>query len=209
MTTQTEDDVLIGALLAGSETAFSDLVTQWSGAMLRVALAYVPSRAVAEEVVQDAWLTVIRSLDRFERRSTLRTWVLGIVINLARSRGRAERRTVALLDAGEGPAVDPARFLAADHPRWPHHWASEPARWHTPEHALLQRETQSVIEAAIALLPPAQREVLVLRDVEGLSSAEVCNIADITDTNQRVLLHRARSRVRAAVERYLAAPEAK
>ena len=202
------DDRLIDSLRAGDETAFSDLVTRWSGAMLRAALAHVRNRAIAEEVVQEAWLTMIRTLDRFERRSALRTWVLGIVINVARARARAERRSVSLDENNTGPSVDPSRFLPAEHPRWPHHWATEPARWRTPEQDLLEGETRRIMIAAIEALPPAQREVLVLRDVEGLSSSEVCNIARITDTNQRVLLHRARSRVRAALERHLAATEA-
>jgi RNA polymerase sigma-70 factor (ECF subfamily) len=202
------DEALIAALQARDEAVFADLVAHWSGAMLRVARAHVPSRAAAEDAVQEAWLTVIRSIDRFERRSALRTWVLGIVINVARAKARAERRSVSLDDAAAGPSVDPERFLPADHARWPRHWAAEPVKWHTPEEDLLSGETLRIMRAAIDALPPAQREVLVLRDVEGLSSGEVCNIAGITDTNQRVLLHRARSRVRAALERHLAAAEA-
>jgi RNA polymerase sigma-70 factor (ECF subfamily) len=203
-----DDAALVTALRARDEAVFSDLVSRWSGAMLRVARAHVPSRGAAEDVVQEAWLVVIRSLDRFERRSSLRTWVLGIVINVARARARAERRAVSL-DADQcEPSVDPDRFLPASHPRWPHHWATEPAKWRTPEQDLLDGEARGVIAAAIENLPAAQREVLVLRDIEGLSSAEVCNVAHLTDTNQRVLLHRARSRVRTALERYLAAAEA-
>jgi RNA polymerase sigma-70 factor (ECF subfamily) len=203
-----DDDALIAALRNRDEAVFAGLVAQWSGAMLRVARAHVPSRAAAEDAVQEAWLTVLRSIDRFERRSSLRTWVLGIVINVARAKARAERRSVSLDEEGEGPSVDPERFLPADHARWPRHWASDPARWHTPEQDLLTGETVRIMRAAIDALPAAQREVLVLRDVEGMSSSEVCNIAGITDTNQRVLLHRARSRVRAALERHLAAAEA-
>ena len=171
--------------------------------MLRLALSHVESRAIAEEVVQDAWLTVLRSLDRFEGRSTLRTWVLGIVVNLARSRSRAERRAIPPSDS----VVDPARFLTGDHPRWPHHWAVEPVAWRTPEHDLLADETRNVLLEAVETLPAPQREVLALRDLEGLTGAEVCNILGLTDTHQRVLLHRARSRVRTALERYFAAPE--
>jgi RNA polymerase sigma-70 factor (ECF subfamily) len=194
------DDALVRALRAGEEHVFDELVERWGGMMLRLALAHVESQAVAEEVVQDAWLTVFRSLDRYERRSTLRTWVLGIVANLARSRARAERRSVAL--SSETPVVDPTRFLSPGHPRWPHHWAVEPAAWPTPEEQLLARETRQVILDAIRALPPAQREVIVLRDVEGFESKEVCNVLELTDTHQRVLLHRARSRVRNALERY-------
>ena len=175
--------------------------------MLRLALTHTESRAIAEEVVQDAWLTVLRSLDRFERRSSLRTWVLGIVVNSARSRARRERRAVTV-SSESAPVVDPARFLPPDHPRWPHHWAAEPTEWRTPEAELLAGETRKVMREAIDALPSAQREVLVLRDVEGLPAAEVCNILALTDTHQRVLLHRARSRVRHALERYLTATEA-
>lgn len=202
-----DDEALLSALKDGVEDVFCDLVERWGGMMLRVALMHVPNRAIAEEVVQDTWLTVLRTLDRFERRSAFRTWVLGIVVNLARSRARAERRASA--PAAEfDAAVDPARFLAADHPRWPHHWATEPLPWRTPEDNLLAAETIHVISEAVQELPPAQREVLVLRDLEGVPSDEVCNILNITGTHQRVLLHRARSRVRAALERYLAVTEA-
>ena len=196
-----DDDALLRALREGDEQVFSELVDRWSQMMLRVALSRVESRAVAEEVVQDAWLTVLRSLDRYERRSTFRTWVLGIVVNLARSRARVERRQVPLSSEPE-PSVDRARFLPATHPRWPHHWAVEPAAWRTPEDELLAGETRKIILDAIDALPPAQREVIVLRDLEGMPPTEVCNILAITDTHQRVLLHRARSRVRNALERY-------
>jgi RNA polymerase sigma-70 factor (ECF subfamily) len=194
-------------LQIGNDRVFSALVEKWSGMMLRLALTRVENRAIAEEVVQDAWLTVVRSLDRFERRSALRTWVLGIVVNLARSRARAERRAGALSSEIEAPSVDPGRFLPADHPRWPYHWRAEPARWRTPEDELLAVETRNVMFAAIDALPAAQREVLVLRDLQGLAGAEVCNILGLTDTHQRVLLHRARSRVRNALERYFGATE--
>lgn len=199
------DDALLTALRDGDERVFSELVERWSGMMLRLALPHVERRAIAEEVVQDAWLTVLRSLDRFEGRSAFRTWVLGIVVNLARSRSRAERRSTQLAPES---VVDAARFLATDHPRWPHHWAVEPVPWRTPEDNLLVEETRKVILEAVETLPAAQREVLVLRDLEGLTGAEVCNVLGLTDTHQRVLLHRARSRVRNALERYFAAPEA-
>jgi RNA polymerase sigma-70 factor (ECF subfamily) len=201
-----DDEALVRALQAGEEQVFNDLVERWSGMMLRLALAHVDSHAIAEEVVQEAWLTVLRSLNRFEQRSSFRTWVLGIVVNCARSRARAERRLVPL-SSESGPVVDPARFLPADHPRWPHHWAVEPAAWRTPEDELLAREKRTVILEAIDALPPAQREVIVLRDLEEFPSSEVCNILGLTDTHQRVLLHRARSRVRHALERYFAETE--
>jgi RNA polymerase sigma-70 factor (ECF subfamily) len=200
-----DDEALLRALRDGDERVYSDLVESWSGMMLRLALAHVENRAIAEEVVQEAWLAVLRSLARFERRSTLRTWVLGIVVNLARSRARTERRSVALSSEPAGPVVNPACFLPPDHPRWPHHWATEPAPWRTPEQELLAAETRKVILDAIETLPAAQREVVVLRDIEGMAGADVCNILGLTDTHQRVLLHRARSRVRNALERYHAA----
>ena len=202
-----EDDALLRALREGDERVFSELVERWSGMMLRLALSHIENRAIAEEVVQDAWLTVLRSLDRFERRSAFRTWVLGIVVNLARSRARTERRSLPLPSESSGPVVDPLRFLPPDHPRWPHHWAVEPVPWRTPEQELLANETRKVILDAIDTLPSAQREVLVLRDLEGLTGAETCNMLGLTDTHQRVLLHRARSRVRNALERYFAATE--
>jgi RNA polymerase sigma-70 factor, ECF subfamily len=202
-----DDESLVRALQHRDEQVFNELVGSWGGMMLRLALTHVDSRALAEEVVQDTWLTVLRSLDRFERRSSLRTWVLGIVVNCARSRARRERRAVPVL-SDSSPAADRARFLPLDHPRWPHHWAAEPTEWRTPEAELLAGETRRVMREAIDALPSPQREVLVLRDVEGLPAAEVCNILALTDTHQRVLLHRARSRVRHALERYLAATEA-
>lgn len=202
-----EDDALLRALREGDERVFSELVERWSGMMLRLALSHIENRAIAEEVVQDAWLTVLRSLDRFERRSAFRTWVLGIVVNLARSRARTERRSLSLPSESSGPVVDRLRFLPPDHPRWPHHWAVEPVPWRTPEQELLANETRKVILDAIDTLPSAQREVLVLRDLEGLTGAETCNMLGLTDTHQRVLLHRARSRVRNALERYFAATE--
>ena len=202
-----DDAALIEGLGRGDEAVFCHLVDQWSGMMLRVARTQVASRASAEDVVQDAWLTVIRSLDRFERRSTLRTWVIGIVVNLARARARAERRMAQPVDEAETTAVDAARFLPADHPRWPRHWATEPAPWRTPEDELLAAETRRVLSEAIEALPAAQREVIVLRDLEGVAAAEVCNMLNLTDTHQRVLLHRARTRVRASLEHYLSATE--
>lgn len=203
-----DDDELVKALRNRDERVFSDLVERCSGIMLRLALAHVHNRAIAEEVVQEAWLTMLRSLDRFEGRSSFRTWLLGIVVNLARSRARTEGRSIQLPAEAGGPAVEPARFLPADHARWPHHWAVEPLPWPTPEEDLLAGETRALILETIATLPATQREVLVLRDLEGLSATEVCNVLGLTDTNQRVLLHRARSRVRLAMERHFTPTEA-
>ena len=195
------------ALRAGDEDRFAELVHSWSVPMLRLALARVGSRAVAEEVVQEAWLTVLRDLDRFEGRSTLRTWVLGIVCNVARARARAERRAVPVALDEAGPVVDASRFRAAGAREWPGHWRLGPVPWPAPEDALLAGETCQVMLRAVAALPAAQREVLVLRDLEGFTGEETCAALGLSDGNQRVLLHRARSRVRGEIERYLGATE--
>ena len=203
-----DDPTLVRGLRDGDEATCARLVDAWGAAMLRVALVHVSSRAVAEEVVQESWLMVLRDLDRYEGRSSLRTWVLGIVINLARSRGRAERRCTPIgegLDA-PGPLFASSRFRPLDD-QWPRHWAIGPTPWPTPEQELLAGETRRVILTAVAELPPTQREVLVLRDIEGLPAQETCSMLAIGDANQRVLLHRARSRVRKAIEDYFRATE--
>jgi RNA polymerase sigma-70 factor, ECF subfamily len=205
---------LLEGLRRGDEAAFVRLVETLHGSMLRLAMVHVGDRAVAEEVVQEAWLGVLQQLDRFEGRSSLKTWVLRIVSNRAKTRAVRERRTVpfSALAGGdleaEEPAVDPDRFLPAGH-RWAGHWASPPASWReVPEELLLSQETMAEVERAVAALPAAQRAVLVLRDVDGLSAAEACQLLGLTEGNQRVLLHRGRSKVRATLERYLdPAPE--
>ncbi len=197
---------LIKALRAGDETAFTSLVDMYGGAMLRLALVYVRSRAVAEEVVQDAWVGVLRGIGSFEGRSSLKTWIFRILTNTAKTRGQREARSIPFgsFDDEEEPAVDPDRFLPDDHPQWPGHWASPPSGWAgIPEDRLVGKETLGVIAQAIEALPPAQREVITLRDVEGWTSEEACNALGLSETNQRVLLHRARSKVRRALEEYL------
>ena len=180
--------------------------------MIRVAMAYVPSRAAAEEAVQETWIAVMRGIDGFEGRSSLKTWVFRILVNVAMRTGARERRSMpfsalaAAEDTGE-PSVDPDRFLPADHELFPGHWAIMPARWPTPEEGLLAGEIRGVVAGAIAELPEAQRTVIGLRDVEGWSSEEVCEALEISAGNQRILLHRARSRVRNAIEDYLGAVE--
>ena len=175
--------------------------------MLRVALMYVPSRAVAEEVVQEAWLGVLTGIDRFEQRSSLKTWVYRILTNRAKTRGERERRTIpfsSLVTAEaerDDPAVDPSRFQGPNDAH-PGGWASPPEAW--PQERLLAAETRGVIDTAINALPEAQRLVITLRDVQGFGADEVAELLDISDVNQRVLLHRARSKVRAALEAHLA-----
>jgi RNA polymerase sigma-70 factor, ECF subfamily len=207
-----EDRELVAALCRGDAEAFATLVDRHSPAMIRVAMAYVPTRAAAEEAVQETWIGVMRGIDGFEGRASLRTWIFRILTNLAMRSGVRERRSMpfsALAEAentGE-PSVDPDRFLPADHELFPGHWAIMPVRWPTPEEGLLAGETRDVIAAAIAELPPAQRTVIALRDVEGWSSEEVCEALEISAGNQRILLHRARSRVRNALESYYGAVE--
>lgn len=181
--------------------------------MTRLAMSYVPSRAVADEVVQEAWLNVVRGLDGFAGRSSLRTWVFAILINCARKRAAREARTrpfADLMDPGEaGDGSDPSRFMPADHPRWARMWAVPVDAWGAlPEDRLLGRECLSVIGEAIERLSPGVREVVILRDVEGWSSREVAGALGISEANQRVRLHRGRARVRAAVEGYLDQSEA-
>ena len=206
------DADLVAALRRGDESAFAELIDRHSPAMVRVARTYVPSRAVAEEVVQETWIAVMRGIDGFEERSSLKTWVFRILANVAMRRGERESRSVpfSALAAAENtgePSVDPDRFLPADHELFPGHWAVMPARWPTPEEGLLAGETREVIARAIEELPKAQRTVISLRDVEGWSSEEVCEALEITAGNQRVLLHRARSTVRTAIEEYFGAIE--
>ena len=203
-----EEERLLRGLKSGDEATFATLVDRYSAALLRAALIYVRDRAVAEEVVQETWLGVIRGIERFEGRSSLKTWIFRILANTAKTRGERERRTVPFSSLnGTGPtepAVDPERFLDADHPIWPGHWASAPASWDgIPEDRLLAGETLDCIRDAIEELPTTQAQVIGLRDVEGWSAEEVCALLGVSGGNQRVLLHRARSRVRRALEDYL------
>jgi len=199
---------LCAALRRRDEDAFAQLVEQYHLPLRRLALTYVRSGAVADEVVQDTWLAVIRGIDRFEGRSTLKTWLYQILTNIAKTRGTREQRTVPLscvAPAGDEPSVDPSRFLDEQHEKWPGHWASPPTRWDAiPEDYLAGSETMGVLRDAIATLPETQRRVIVLRDVEGWSPEEVCSLLELSEANQRVLLHRARSKVRQALEDHLA-----
>ncbi len=203
------DRRLLDRLKAGDEASFMEIVDGWGPSMLRLARQFTPSTAVAEEVVQETWLAVLTSIDRFEGRSSLKTWVLRILINRAKTRGMRERRTVpfaALADeesGGDFEAVAADRFLTED-AKYPHHWAAPLPRWEAqPEGAAESAETLKLIREAIDELPPAQRTVILLRDVEGWDGPQISNALEITETNQRVLLHRARSRVRTALEAQL------
>jgi RNA polymerase sigma-70 factor (ECF subfamily) len=201
---------LLAALRGGDETAFVALVRQYHPALVRLATLYVGDPALAEEVAQETWLGALRGLDRFEGRSSLKTWLFRILVNRAKTRGQRESRSIPFSalwnpDAEPAePAVEPGRFLPPDHPDWPGHWAAFPNNWdQVPEEVLLSQEALAVIQTAIAGLPPSQREVITLRDIQGWTAEEVCNVLNIGETNQRVLLHRARSKVRGALERYL------
>jgi RNA polymerase sigma-70 factor (ECF subfamily) len=201
---------LIDALRRGDGDAFGRLVDQYHTSLRRVARLYVSNRAVADEVVQDTWVGVIQGIWAFEGRSSLRTWIFRILINHAKTRAVREGRTVPFAGVGaddvDGPeaAVSSERFRPADHPTEPGHWTSPPRDIGTsPEGRLLSREAGEQLQKAIDALPPNQRLVLTLRDIEGCSTEEVCNALGIRETNGRVLLHRARARVRAALEPYL------
>jgi RNA polymerase sigma-70 factor, ECF subfamily len=207
-----EDVRLAAALRQGDAEAFAALVDLLSPAMIRVALAHVPSHAAAEEAVQETWIAVMRGIDRFEGRASLKTWIFRILANVAMRSGARERRSVpfsalAEAESADEPAVDPDRFLPADHAIFPGHWAVMPTRWPTPDEGLIAGETRAIIAAAIAALPAGQRAVISLRDVEGWSSEEVSEALEISGGNQRVPLHRARNTVREAIEEYYDAVE--
>jgi RNA polymerase sigma-70 factor (ECF subfamily) len=197
------DAALAAALRAGDEAAFRGLVLRHHAALVRLARASVSSHAVAEEVAQETWLAVIQGIDRFEGRSSLKSWIFAILVNRARSRGVREQRIVPMSSLGgegdDGPAVDADRFVAAGQ-RWGGHWSSPPVPWQEPAERLIANETLGVVAEAIERLPAQQRAVVSLRDVEGWSSEEVCALLELSEGNQRVLLHRGRARVRAALE---------
>ena len=207
------DRELVAALRRGDEAAFGRLIDKYHASLVRLARAYVADRAVGEEVVQETWLGVIRGIDRFEGRSSLKTWIYRILTNTAKKHGVRERRTVpfsALLsgDDGEDAGVDADRFLP-DGNLWAGHWASPPSSWGSgPEERLLAGEARGLIEATIATLAETQQQVITLRDVDGWSSEDVCNVLELTEVNQRVLLHRARAKVRQALENYFDEPGA-
>jgi RNA polymerase sigma-70 factor, ECF subfamily len=204
------ETALLAALRCGDEGAFSALIDAYGAEMRRVALTFVRSSAVADEVVQEAWLGAVRGLDRFEGRSSLRTWLLRIVANIARRHAVREARSVPFSSlelareaAEHEPALPTDRFQGPND-QHPQRWVSFPTPWSAePDSALLSAETRKLIADTIAGLPNGQRIVISLRDVEGWDSAEVCSVLELSETNQRVLLHRARAKVRAALENYL------
>ena len=196
----TNDEEILAALKRGDERAFIELVERHQTLMLRVARRYVRSSAVAEEVVQETWLGVLNGLDRFEGRASLKTWIFRILTNRALSRAEREGRTIPM--SSFEPAVDPDRFRPADD-LYPGGWKSFPASWDgLPEERLLARETLALVGEAIAALPERQHLVILMRDIQGWSAGEVCDALEISEANQRVLLHRARSKVRGVLESY-------
>jgi RNA polymerase sigma-70 factor (ECF subfamily) len=206
-TIQADDDAeLLSALKQRDERAFVALVERYQRPLLRLALVYCRSLAIAEEIVQDTWLGMIQGIDRFEGRASLKTWLFQILVNRARTRAEREGRNVSFSSFAEEaeapgePAVPPERFRPIDD-RWPNNWALPPHSWgESADAGLLAGETMDLVKRAIAQLPSAQQQVITLRDIEGWPAEDVCNVLMISETNQRVLLHRARSRVRGALE---------
>jgi RNA polymerase sigma-70 factor (ECF subfamily) len=200
-----DESDLVAALRAGDESAFAELVRDWSRPMLLLARGFVSTEASAEEVVQDTWLAVIRGLDGFEGRAALRTWVYRILVNIAKTRGVREHRTIpwsSLADDDHGPTVDPDLFRGADD-QYAGGWRSFPQEWRSPEDGALESEVRDRLSRTLAQLPDRQRIVITLRDVIGCSSEEVCELLDVSAANQRVLLHRARAAARLALAGYL------
>ena len=201
---------LVNRLREGDEQAFTSLVDRYHASLVRLALAHVSDRSVAEEVVQESWIGVLEGLDRFAGRSSLKTWIFRIVSNKAKTRGVRESRHTTFSDCGAGdedfdePAVDPARFRTSGH--WVDYWSTYPQPWdeETPEKCLLTKEGSTYLEQAIQGLPSKLKQILILRDVEGIGSKEVCGILGVSEANQRVLLHRARAKVRQALDKYVA-----
>jgi RNA polymerase sigma-70 factor (ECF subfamily) len=204
LTTASDAD-LVERLRDRDEAAFMELVDRYHQSLVRLAMSFVSSRAAAEDVAQETWLGVLNGIDRFEGRAQLKTWIFRILVNRAKTRGVRDSRFVpfsalASEEEAEGPSVAPERFNEDTH-RWAGHWAAPPRQWAGEERAL-SRECREVIRMAIDELPRTQRVVISLRDVEGLEAEEVCELLDLSEGNQRVLLHRARTKVRKALEDY-------
>ena len=204
--TVVSDEKTVAALRAGDERTFRELFSRSYPMMKRVARAYAVSDAVAEEIVQETWVAVVTGIDRFEGRSALTTWIFSILTNQAKTHSAREKRAVPFSCVAPGevaePAVNPDRFQKHDD-AWPGHWATPPRPWQKPERRLLSLEARDRLKAALAGLPDRQRLIVGLRDVEGHSSEEVCDLLSISQENQRVLLHRGRSRLRAILDEYL------
>lgn len=201
-----DDTTLVDALRAGDERAFTVLVDRYHHSLVRLARTYVDDTAVAEEVAQEAWLGLLNSIDRYAGQASLQTWLFRILVNCARARQRREARSIAFSNLPgpakeDGPTVDPARFHPDDH-RWAGHWSIPPAEW--PEARTLALEIGECLARAMDRLPPRQRSILTLRDIEGWPAGEVCSRLGISPVNARVLLHRARARVRRELALYLA-----
>jgi RNA polymerase sigma-70 factor (ECF subfamily) len=201
------DEIIVDRLRAGDEVMFARLLDTWSHGLLRAARGYVATQESAEDVVQETWLAVLRGIDRFEARASLRTWVYRILVNIAKTRGAKDSRTVPFADLTPddgGATVEPARFRRPDD-AYPGHWKQAPAAWPSTDTEIERREVRSRIDHAVGDLPQRQRIVITLRDIEGYSSEEVCAILEISAANQRVLLHRARAAVRGRLEAYFSA----
>ena len=210
-TSTAEDErSLVAALRRGDEMAFMTVLDRYHGPLLRLARIYVPDQTAAEEVVQETWMGLLQGIGRFEGRSSLKTWLFHILMNRAKTHAQREGRSIPFSslpgadDEQTGAGVEADRFFPLDDPQSPGGWKSLPQSWdEIPEERLLSLETRDHIEQAIQALPPAQREVITLRDVEGWTSDDVCDFLGISQANQRVLLHRARAQVRRALEQYL------
>ena len=204
-----KDDLgLIEQLRNRNEAAFTALLERYHASLIRLALAHVPDHSVAEEVVQETWLAVLEGIDRFESRSSLKTWIFKILTNKAKTRGVRERRHISVSflsfnDENDEAAVEPSQFCSTGH--WADYWDAYPQQWveESPEKELLTKECAAYLHQAITQLPANLQQVLIMRDVEGLSSNEVCDMLQISEANQRVLLHRARSRLRRALDQYM------
>lgn len=206
---QREEREVIDALRKGNESSFILLVDRYHNSLLRIAILYVHDHALAEEIVQETWMSVLKGVKGFEGRSSLKTWIFKILNNIARTRWERENRSIpfSMLDdpeiSGDEPSVDSERFLPSDHPDRPGGWAIPPKAWNlAPEEHLLAQEIKVCIQKTIDALPHNQQMVITMRDIEGWTSEEVCNVFQLSETNQRVLLHRARSKVRRALEKY-------
>ena len=200
------DEQIVAALRAGNERTFREMFARSYPMMKRVARGYVASDAVAEEIVQDTWMAIVTGIERFEGRSALGTWMFSILTNQAKTHSARERRSLPFSSLApadiEEPAVSPDRFQKDDE-AWPGHWATPPRPWQKPERRLLSLEAREQLKQALVQLPERQRLIVVLRDVEGHSAEEVCDLLELSQENQRVLLHRGRSRLRAYLEKYL------